>query len=269
MRGRKKLLCFAVPAVLLLIVTALANRIAPYDPDAQNILQALKAPCLSHIFGTDRYGRDVFSRVLAGGRVSVYAGLLLTFTVAASGTAVGVLGGWYGGRADMLLMRCADLFLAFPSLVFALAVAGVLGGGLTNAVIALAAVGWPKYARLARGLVLGEKESSYILAARLSGSGFVKILFRHLLPNIGGQILAAAVSDIGTMMIELAGLSFLGLGVKPPMAEWGSMISEGRSMLQLYPWMVLAPGGAVFLAVTVFNLLGDALREYMDPAQRR
>ena len=169
---------------------------------------------------------------------------------------------------DTVLMRISDLFLAFPSLVFALAVAGVLGGGIQNAIIALAAISWPKFARLARGLTLARKNSPYLMAARLSGSSTGKLLFKHILPNIAGPILVTAVLDIGTMMMELAGLSFLGLGVKPPMAEWGSMINEGRSMLQVAPWMVLAPGAAIFVTVMMFNLLGDTLREYMDPKQR-
>ena len=176
--------------------------------------------------------------------------------------------GWCGGIADTVLMRISDLFLAFPSLVFALAVAGVLGGGIQNAIIALAVIGWPKFARLARGLTLAQKDSPYLMAVKMSGSSVPKILFKHILPNIAGQILVTAVLDIGTMMMELAGLSFLGLGVQPPAAEWGSMINDGRSMLQISPWMVLAPGVAIFITVMIFNLLGDTLRDYMDPKQR-
>lgn len=149
------------------------------------------------------------------------------------------------------------------------AVAGVLGGGIQNAVLALMLIGWPKFARLARSLTLAQKKSTYLMAAKLSGSSDWKILIHHVLPNIAGPILVTAVLDIGTMLMELAGLSFLGLGVKPPMAEWGSMINEGKSMLQIAPWMVLAPGGAVFVTVMIFNLLGDTLRDYLDPKQRK
>ena len=173
-----------------------------------------------------------------------------------------------GGILDTVLMRISDLFLAFPSLVFALAVAGVLGGGIQNAIIALAVIGWPKFARLARGLTLAQKDSPYLMAVRLSGSITPKIMFKHILPNIAGPILVTSVLDIGTMMMELAGLSFLGLGVQPPMAEWGSMINDGRSMLQISPWMVLAPGLAIFITVMIFNLLGDTLRDFMDPKER-
>lgn len=210
----------------------------------------------------------MFSRVLVGSTTSIYATLLLVAIVTVVGTVIGIVCGWCGGIADTLLMRISDLFLAFPSLVFALAVAGVLGGGIHNAVIALAVIGWPKFARLARGLTLAQKDSAYLMAVRMSGSSTLKILFKHILPNIAGQILVTAVLDIGTMMMELAGLSFLGLGVQPPAAEWGSMINDGRSMLQISPWMVLAPGAAIFITVMIFNLLGDTLRDYMDPKQR-
>ena len=210
----------------------------------------------------------MFSRVLVGSTTSIYATLLLVCIVTVAGTVIGMICGWIGGLADTILMRISDLFLAFPSLVFALAVAGVLGGGIQNAVIALAVIGWPKYARLARGLTLTQKNMPYLMAVRLSGSGTCKIIFKHILPNIFGSILITSVLDIGTMMMELAGLSFLGLGVQPPMAEWGSMINDGRSMLQISPWMVLAPGLAIFITVMIFNLLGDTLRDYMDPKQR-
>lgn len=265
---REKLIFFTALTVILLIIAVFARKLCPYDPYAQDLLQAQKAPSAEHILGTDRYGRDMFSRVLVGSTTSIYATLLLVAIVTVVGTVIGIVCGWCGGIADTLLMRISDLFLAFPSLVFALAVAGVLGGGIHNAVIALAVIGWPKFARLARGLTLAQKDSAYLMAVRMSGSSTLKILFKHILPNIAGQILVTAVLDIGTMMMELAGLSFLGLGVKPPMAEWGSMINDGRSMLQIAPWMVLAPGAAIFITVMIFNLLGDTVRDYMDPRER-
>ncbi len=264
-----KLICFSILVIMLLLMAAFAKHLCPYDPYEQDLLQAQKAPGMEHIFGTDRYGRDMFSRVLVGSTISIYATLLLVAIVTVCGTVIGVLCGWFGGVFDTILMRISDLFLAFPSLVFALAVAGVLGGGIQNAVIALAVIGWPKFARLARGLTLSQKDAPYLMAVKMSGSSVPKILFRHVLPNIAGPILVTAVLDIGTMMMELAGLSFLGLGVQPPMAEWGSMINDGRSMLQIAPWMVLAPGAAIFVTVMVFNLFGDTLRDYLDPKQRK
>lgn len=265
---KEKLIFFTALTLLLLIVAAFAQKICHYDPYAQDLLQAQKPPSAEHLLGTDRYGRDMLSRVLAGSTTSIYATLLLVVIVTVTGTVIGLICGWCGGIVDMVLMRISDLFLAFPSLVFALAVAAVLGGGIQNAVIALAVIGWPKFARLARGLTLAQKDSPYLMAVKMSGSSTAKILWKHVLPNIAGQILVTAVLDIGTMMMELAGLSFLGLGVQPPAAEWGSMINDGRSMLQISPWMVLAPGVAIFITVMIFNLLGDTLRDYMDPKQR-
>ncbi len=266
---RARLIFFLILTAILLLTAAFARYLCPYDPYAQDLLAAQQPPGLEHLLGTDRYGRDMLSRVLVGSTVSIYASLLLVAIVTAVGTAVGIFCGWKGGKADTILMRISDLFLAFPGLVFALAVAGVLGGGIRNAVLALAVIGWPKFARLARGLTMAQKDAPYMKAARLSGSSTGKLLLKHILPNISGPVLVTAVLDIGTMMMELAGLSFLGLGVKPPMAEWGSMISDGRSMLQIAPWMALAPGAAIFIAVMIFNLLGDTIRDYMDPKARR
>lgn len=265
---KTKLIFLISVAALLMLVALFSDKFCMYDPYAQDLSLSQLPPSINHILGTDRYGRDMFSRIVAGSRISIYGTLFIVFATAFFGTAIGILCGIKGGAFDSVLMRISDLFLAFPSLVFALAVAGVLGGGIQNAVIALVVISWPKFARLARGLTLSEKSSSYIMAAKLSGSSTAKILFKHILPNISGPILVTAVLDIGVIMMELAGLSFLGLGVKPPMAEWGSMINEGRSMLQVAPWMALAPGGAIFITVMIFNLMGDTLRDYLDPKER-
>lgn len=182
---------------------------------------------------------------------------------------IGLICGWFGKKIDVICMRIADLFLAFPGLVFALAVAAVLGGGLQNAIIALAAISWPKYARLARSQTLAQKDLNYINAAKLAGCSDLQIVFRHVIPNIAGPILVTAVLDIGTMMMELAGLSFLGLGAKPPIAEWGSMMSETRNLLTTQPWVTLAPGFAILISVMIFNLFGDAMRDWLDPKSGR
>jgi len=249
----------------LLAAAVFAPLLAPYDPYAQDLSIALKAPDGLHWLGTDRYGRDMLSRVLMGARSTLFTSLSLVAVVSLTGTLVGVICGWKGGKTDTLLMRISDVFLAFPGMVFAIAVAGVLGGGIMNAVLALACISWPKYARIARGQVLSIKSMPYLSAACLSGSGTAKIVFRHIMPNIAGIILVTAALDIGTTIMELAGLSFLGLGAMPPTAEWGAMMSNGRSMLQTSPRVILAPGCASFISVLIFNLLGDAVRDVLDP----
>lgn len=263
-----RLIVFVLLAMLLLLMAIFAEQLCPYDPYAQNTELALDPPSAAHPFGMDRFGRDLLSRVIMGSRSSIFSALALVASMSVIGTLVGVFCGYRGGWLDSVLMRISDVFLAFPGLVFALAVAGVLDGGIHNAVIALAAIGWPKFARLARSQTLTQLGTSYIAAARLSGSSTTKIVFKHILPNIAGPILVTAVLDIGTSLMELAGLSYLGLGAKPPLAEWGSMMSNGRSMLSSAPWTILAPGFAIFVTVAVFNLLGDTVRDYMDPRQR-
>ena len=195
--------------------------------------------------------------------------MLLVVGITVIGTIVGIICGWNGKKLDTILMRISDIFLAFPGLVFALAVAAVMGGGVQNAVIALGAISWPKYARIARSQTLAQKESLYMRAAILSGCSTGKLILKHILPNITGPILVTAMLDIGTMMMELAGLSFLGLGAKPPVAEWGSMMSDTRNLLTTHPWVTFAPGIAIFLSVMVFNLLGDTVRDLLDPRNER
>ena len=265
---KTRLIIFGTLAALLLIGSIFSSHLTPYDPYLQDLSNAKAAPSMEHLLGTDRYGRDMLSRVIIGSRTSIYSTLLLVAIITTFGTAVGVICGWFGKWIDVILMRISDMFLAFPGLVFALAVAGVLGGGLQNAIIALAAISWPKYARIARSQTLAQKETVYLRAAKLSGSSTVKIIFKHILPNIIGPILVTSMLDIGTMMMELAGLSFLGLGAKPPTAEWGSMMSDTRSLITIVPWVTLAPGIAIFISVMIFNLLGDTIRDYADPKNR-
>lgn len=266
---RWKLWFFLTLVILLILVALFSEQLAPYDPYEQNLMEALQPPSAQHIMGTDQYGRDMFSRVLVGGRTSIFATLALVAVIALFGTVVGTLCGYYGGNVDSLVMRISDVCLAFPGLVFAMAVAALLGGGISNAVLALAVISWPKYSRVARSQTLALKTAPFISAARLSGCGSNQIILHHILPNILGPILVTAMLDIGTMMMELAGLSFLGLGTKPPVAEWGNMMSSGRSMLQMYPWVVLSPGIGIFISVVLFNLLGDTVRDYLDPRNSR
>lgn len=266
---RARLLIFGVLAAALILCSFFSEHLTPYDPYLQDLTIAKQAPGAEHLLGTDRYGRDMLSRVIAGSRASIFSTLLLVAVTAILGTVVGVLCGWVGGMTDTVLMRVSDVFLAFPGLVFALAVAGTLGGGLQNAMIALAAISWPKYARIARSQTLSQKETQWMKAVRLSGSGTGKIILKHILPNILGPILVTSVLDIGTMMMELAALSFLGLGAKPPIPEWGSMMSDTRSLMTISPWIPFSPGIAIFLSVMIFNLLGDTIRDYADPKSRR
>ena len=264
-----KLIVFAGLAAALLLITIFAKYICPYDPYAQDLTQAMQPPSAAHLMGTDTYGRDMLSRVLIGAQTSISSTFALVAIITVFGAVVGIFCGYYGGIVDSVMMRISDVCLAFPGLVFAMAVAAILDGGVRNAVIALALISWPKYSRIARGQTLSIKNLPYMQASQLAGDSVLQMIFRHVLPNIAGPILVTSMLDIGTMMMEIAGLSFLGLGAQPPVAEWGSMMSSGRSMLQTYPWIVLSPGLAIFVSVVIFNLLGDTIRDYMDPKNTR
>ena len=259
----KKLFPYLTAAGILIFVAVFANFLTPFDPYAQDLEGALVPPNSQNILGTDRYGRDVLSRVIVGSQTTLCASLLLLATISIVGSLIGAICGYKGGRLDTILMRLSDVFLAFPQMVFAIAAAGALGGGLLNAAAALALIGWPKYARIARSLVLSIRSMPFLDAAKMSGSSSTKILFVHVLPNIAGTIFVTAALDLGTIIMELAGLSFLGLGAMPPTAEWGAMMNNGRSMLQTAPWVILAPGTAIFITVATFNLLGDKLRDFL------
>lgn len=266
---KQKMIFFGILLAALLLVAAFAPYLTPYDPYEQDLSAALQPPGKSHLLGTDRYGRDMLSRVIMGSQMSVFSALLLVAVITVVGSAVGIICGYHGGKLDSFLMRISDIFLAFPGMVFAIAVASVMTGGIMNAVAALAFISWPKYARVARSQVMTIKNTPFMAAVKLSGSSTIKIILKHVVPNIAGPIIVTSVLDIGTMMMEIAGLSFLGLGATPPAAEWGSMMSNGRSMLQTTPWVVLAPGFAIFLTVVIFNLFGDTVRDALDPRQRK
>ncbi|WP_243143596.1 nickel transporter permease [Pseudobutyrivibrio xylanivorans] len=266
---KTRLIVFTILAALLIFVAIFADGLCPYDPYAQDLTVAYSAPGPEHLLGTDAFGRDMLSRVIVGAKVSVLSTLALVGVITIVGALIGVSAGYFGGAFDTVMMRISDFCMAFPGLVFALAVAAILGGGVVNAVIALAVISWPKYARVARSQTLSLKVSSFVQAAVVAGANPPQIIFRHILPNILGPILVTSMLDIGTMMMELAGLSFLGLGAQPPTAEWGSMMSNGRSMLQTYPWVVLSPGLGIFVSVVIFNLLGDSVRDVIDPKNSR
>jgi peptide/nickel transport system permease protein len=263
-RNRLRLFLFLGLTGLLVLLSVFAPLLVPNDPNATNALHMNEAPGRDFPLGTDRYGRCVCSRVLMGTRTSIFSAVILVAVTFVFGTVLGMLAGWFGGAADALIMRLTDVFLAFPQMVPAIAVAGILGGGMFNAMLAMGVTGWTLYARLARAQVLALREEAYVSAARLTGQGALSILLKTLLPNMLGPLVVSASTQIGTMMIGIAGLSFLGIGVTEPQAEWGSMISASRAYLQLAPWAVLAPAGATICTVMVFNYLGDCVRDVLD-----
>ena len=264
---KNKSFCFFALLALLIILAAIFAPVITggVDPAKGVLKEALKAPGGKHIFGTDKLGRDVFTRVIYGARTSLTAAFSVVLIIFALGTILGVLSGYFGGWVDAVIMRIADMMVAFPGMVFAMAIAGILGASVKNAVIAVSLVSWTKYARLARSLVLKIRNRDYVAAAVVTGSKTPYILTKYMLPNVIPTLVITAATDIGGMMLELAGLSFLGFGAKPPTPEWGLMLNEGRQFITNAPWMMIYPGAAIFVVVVVFNLLGDALRDILDP----
>ena len=262
-----------IVALALIAVFALcallAPLLAPYDPLAQTLGSRLEPPSAAHWLGTDQLGRDIASRLLYGARISLVIGVVVVALAGILGTFVGLVAGYASGLADEALMRLTEVFLAFPPLILAMAIAGALGPSLTNAIIAIAAVTWAVYGRLARGQVLSLRRREYVEAARTIGATPARVLVRHLLPNAIAPLLIQASFDMGATIIAAAGLSFIGFGAQPPTPEWGVMISEGRNFISTQPWLSLFPGLAIFFAVGAFNVLGDGLRDVLDPRLRR
>ena len=253
--------------LLLILITVLAPVIAPYNQLEAVMRDANAAPSAAHLFGTDKLGRDVLSRILYGASYSLTSVLFLVFLIFVVGTFLGVIAGYFGGIVDTVIMRFADMMISFPGVILAIAIAGILGGSLVNAMIAMLCVTWTKYARLSRSMVLKIKKRDFVDAAIVSGGSAPHILWVHILPNILPLMVITAAADIGAMMMELAGLSFLGFGSQPPAPEWGLMLNEGRQQLQTAPWLMIFPGLAIFITVVVFNLWGDSLRDVLDPRQ--
>ena len=267
--GFKTNRAFAVTSVLvlcLLLIAIAAPVIAPYDPTHAAMKDAFLEPGAQHLFGTDKLGRDCFSRVLYGARASLTGVLVLVASVFVVGTTMGVVSGYFGGKVDMVIMRISDMMISFPGMILAIAIAGIMGGSLVNAVFALTIVSWTKYARLSRSMVLKVKRRDFVEAAIVNGGTPGHILWVHILPNILPMMVITAAADIGALMMELAGLSFLGFGSQPPAPEWGLMLNEGRQQLQTAPWLMFFPGLAIFVTVVVFNLWGDNLRDVLDPS---
>jgi len=263
-RALVRLWIFLALAGLLVLLSLLAPLLCPNDPYATSSSVMNHAPCAEYPLGTDRYGRCICSRVLMGARTSIFSATALVAITFVVGTILGMLAGWFGGIVDTIIMRIADAFLAFPQMVLAIAVAGILGGGMLNAMLALGVMGWTIYARLARAEVLALKKEPYVQAGILTGCGPIKIMVGTLLPNMLGPLVVNAATQVGVMMIGIAGLSFLGIGVTEPQAEWGSMINLSRAYVQLAPWAVLAPAGATIITVMIFNYLSDLIRDCLD-----
>lgn len=269
LKTNKSFAFFSFLVFLLLAVAAAAPLIVPHDPLAASMRDAYQPPSADHLFGTDKLGRDNFSRVLYGASYSLSSVLILVACVFTVGTTLGVVAGYFGGKVDVVIMRIADMMISFPGMILAIAIAGILGGSLVNAIIALTVVTWTKYARLARSMVLKVKKRDFVEAAVVNGGKPLHILWQHILPNILPLMIITAAADIGAMMMELAGLSFLGFGSQPPAPEWGLMLNEGRQQMQTAPWLMIFPGLAIFITVVIFNLWGDALRDVLDPKQEK
>jgi len=257
--------------VLFLIVVAIGPSIAPYPEDARGAVhleRKLQPPSAAHWFGTDEVGTDVYTRVILGARVSLQIGLVITVIAALIGVPLGIVAGYLGGTLGELIMRVTDVFLSVPALILALAVVGALGPGIVNAMLALSLVWWPGYVRLVQGKTLALKQETYVEAARAVGTGRLRIVFVHILPNCVSPIVVKASMDMGMAILAAASLGFIGLGAQPPYPEWGAMISHGRNYLPTWWWYSAFPGLAIYLTVLGFNLLGDGLRDLFDPKSR-
>jgi peptide/nickel transport system permease protein len=255
--------------LLLVILLAVAGpTIAPHSPTATDIPHRLQAPGRHHLFGTDDLGRDVFSRVLVAARVSVKVGLIAVGISLIAGVLIGLVAGYYAGRADEILMRLMDMLFAFPAVLLAIAILAVLGPGVTNAMIAIGVVYTPIFARVTRASVLGVREEVYIRASQAIGTSDARIMATHVLPNVAGPVIVQTSVSLAFAILSEAALSFLGLGVQPPAPSWGRMLYDGRDLLSQAWWLGLFPGLAIFLTVFAFNVLGDGLRDALDPRQR-
>ncbi|WP_461864161.1 nickel transporter permease [Thermococcus sp.] len=270
---RNKLSVVGLSIIVALVLTAiLAPVLAPYPNQAlgePNLKERLQPPSRLHPMGTDYLGRDILSRVIYGTRTSLLVGFSVVFLALLIGVPLGLVAGYFGGKIDLIIMRITDIFLAFPPLLLALLIATTIGRGLVNAILALAISWWPWYTRLARGMAISVKERPYVEASRAMGIADWKIMVRHVLPNSLSPIIVQATMDMGSAILEAAALSFLGLGVQPPTPDWGLMVSEGKDYFLNYWWYPVFPGLAIFITVIAFNLLGDAVREVIDPRLRR
>ena len=260
---------FILILAVIAIVTAVAPGILPYDPYQQDLGQSLLPPSAEHWFGTDLQGRDIFCRVMVGTQISLSVGLIAVAFSLTIGVILGSIAGYKGGKWDTVIMRIMDMMLAIPSILLAIAIMAALGPGIEKAVVAIGLVAIPEYARIVRSEILSIKENDYVAAARVIGDSNFKIVFKHVLPNVLPSIIVRATLGISTAILDAAALGFLGLGVQPPAAEWGDMLGRGRNELFRAPWLMIFPGLAITLTVLAFNLLGDGVRDGLDPKARK
>ena len=254
--------------VLVVLAAVFASVIAPYDPNATNAFNVNKAPTGAYWLGTDAYGRDIFSRLIFGSRVAIEVGAIAVSLAIAGGVPLGLCAGYFGGLVDMVIMRLTDVVIAFPAIILALAIMGTLGAGIPQLMVAIGFSAMPLYARLTRGQTLSVREQDYVLAARAMGGTDIRLLRRHILPNVLSPLIVQGSLGVGFAILSEAGLSFLGVGVKPPTATWGGMLSQGLSLIRVSPYVTIFPGLAIFITVLAINTIGDALRDVLDPRLR-
>ncbi|HEY2996035.1 MAG TPA: ABC transporter permease [Methylomirabilota bacterium] len=254
--------------VAMVLLAALASIVSPYDPTEMKVVDALQRPSLAHPFGTDRFGRDVLSRTIHGSRIALGVAAASIGLALVAGTVLGLVGGYAGGAADLVIGRAMDILFSFPTLILAIGIAAMLGPGLENASLAIAVVYAPLFSRVVRGPVIAESAKEYALAALGLGAGAFRVVFRHILPNVLAPLIVQASVSLAYAILTEAALSYLGLGTQPPAPSWGTMLNEGRTYLETAPWMSVFPGLAIMLAVLGFNLLGDGLRAVLDPQLR-
>jgi peptide/nickel transport system permease protein len=258
--------------VITILMAVFAPWIAPYPEQgrgASNLKERFEAPSTQHLMGTDREGRDVLSRMIFGARIPLIISFVVTAAIVIIGVPLGGLAGYYGGKIDEVIMRITDIFLAFPSLILAIAFVAFLGPSIRNVMIAIVVSWWPWYTRLVRGMAVSLRERPYVEAARTMGVGNFTIIRRHILPNALGPVIVQMTLDIGTVILAVAGLSFVGLGAQPPTPEWGLMVAEGREYILQQWWIGTFPGLAILILVLAFNLVGDGLRDVLDPRSKR
>jgi len=254
--------------VFLIFVAIFRDFLMPYDPNYSDMAKAFQRPNSEHWFGTDQLGRDIFSRIIYGTRISLSVGLIAVTFALTVGTVLGSIAGYFGGKVDTVIMRCMDMMLAVPSILLAITFMAALGKGIDKAIIAIGLVSIPEYARIVRGSILSIKESDYVQAAKVIGNNDMTIIFKHILPNVLSSLIVRATLGISTAVLDTAALGFLGLGVQPPIAEWGGMLGRARGFIFSAPYTLIFPGMAISLTVLAFNMLGDGLRDALDPKSR-